>query len=68
MQNIDTYRLTSLEEPTDDMLRQIMREAAADARQKGEAAHRRYFDQLRRDAIEQSKLWFKNNPNLSTAQ
>jgi hypothetical protein len=68
MQNIDTYRLTSLEEPTDDMLRQIMREAAADARQKGEAAHKRYFDQLRRDAIEQSRLWFKNNPNLSTVQ
>jgi hypothetical protein len=50
------------------MLRQIMREAAADARQKGEAAHKRYFDQLRRDAIEQSRLWFKNNPNLSTVQ
>jgi hypothetical protein len=29
-QPIDNYRLTSLEEPTDEMLAQVMREAAED--------------------------------------
>lgn len=65
---IDKYRLTSLEEPTDAMLSQIMSEAAADARKKGEEAHKRYFDQLRKDAAEQSQLWFKNNPKFATAR
>ena len=65
---IDSYRLTSLEEPSDDMLRQIMSEAAADAKQKGRAAHKRFFEQLRKDAKEKSDLWFKANPQFSVVQ
>ena len=42
METINSYRLTSLEEPTDDMLHQIMSEAAEDARRKGDAAHKRF--------------------------
>lgn len=68
MQKIDTYKLTSMEEPSDEMLSQIMREAALDAKKKGEEAHKRYFDQLRKDATIQSQAWFKNNPNLAVAQ
>ncbi len=66
--SIDTYRLTSLEEPTDAMLSQIMSEAAADAKRKGDEAHKRYFDQLRKDAAEQCRLWFKNNPKHADVQ
>jgi len=33
-QPIDNYRLTSFEEPTDEMLAQLMREAAEEAKQK----------------------------------
>ena len=29
--SIDTYKLTSMEEPTDEILSQLMREAAEDA-------------------------------------
>jgi hypothetical protein len=29
--SIDTYKLTSMEEPTDEVLSQLMREAAEDA-------------------------------------
>lgn len=47
MQTIDTYKLTSMEEPSDEILAQIMHEAALDAKKKGEEAHKRYFDQLR---------------------
>ncbi len=42
MQTIDTYKLTSMEEPSDEILAQIMHEAALDAK--------RYFDQLRKYA------------------
>lgn len=50
-----------MEEPTDEMLAQIMHEAALDAKRRGEEAHRRYFDKLRKDAIEQSMKWANNN-------
>ena len=49
-QPIDNYRLTSLEEPTDEMLAQLMHEAAEEAKQKEEEATARFFRQLKRDA------------------
>lgn len=57
MQTIDTYRLTSMEEPTDEMLAQIMREAAMDAKEKWEEARKRYFQQLRELANQRIKEW-----------
>ncbi len=68
MQTIDTYKLTSMEEPSDEILAQIMHEAAMDAKHKGKEAHKRYFDKLRKDAFEQSRLWFKNNPEMLAAR
>jgi len=43
------------------MLHQIMSEAAEDARRKGDAAHKRYFDLIRKDIIAQSQFGQKNN-------
>ena len=43
--SIDSYRLTDLEEPTDEMLAQIMREAAEDARKANADATKRFFDE-----------------------
>lgn len=60
MQTIDTYRLTSMEEPTDEVLAQLMHEAAMDAKQKGEEAHKKYFDQLREYAASQRLSWCKS--------
>ena len=48
--SIDTYKLTSMEEPTDEMLSQLMREAAEEARKTNAEATRRYFDELRQAA------------------
>ena len=48
--NIDTYKLTSMEEPTDEILSQLMREAAEDAKQANAQATRQYFDELRQAA------------------
>ena len=46
-QTIDNYRLTSMEEPTDEVLSQLMREAAEDARRANEAATARFFNEIR---------------------
>lgn len=45
-QTIDNYRLTSMDEPTDEVLSQLMNEAAVAAREKSVEAHRRFFIQL----------------------
>ena len=44
---INAYRLTSLEEPTDEMLAYIMREAAEEANQRYDEALERYFLEIR---------------------
>lgn len=56
-QEIDTYRLTSMEEPTDEVLSQLMKEAAEDAKRKSEEATKRYFEQLSREAERISFAW-----------
>ena len=48
--NIDTYRVTSMEEPSDEVLAQLMREAAEDAREANAKATQRFFDELRQAA------------------
>ena len=45
---LNSYRLTSLEEPTDEMLSYIMKEAAAEAQAETEAAHKKLFAEIRR--------------------
>ena len=44
---INAYRLTSMEEPTDEMLAYIMREVAEEARQTNEEAMKRYFMEIK---------------------
>ena len=44
--SIDSYRLTDLEEPTDEMLAQIMREAAEDTRKANADATKLFFDEI----------------------
>lgn len=47
---IDTYRLTSLEEPSDAVLSQLMREAAEEAKRSNDEATTRFFEQMRQEA------------------
>ena len=56
-QAIDTYRLTSTEEPSEEMLSQIMKEAAEEAQRTNEEATRSFFERLRRDAQKIAVLW-----------
>ena len=55
--SIDTYKLTSMEEPSDEILAQLMREAAEDAKQKRAEATARFFGQLKQDAQKIEATW-----------
>ena len=56
--SIDTYKLTSTEEPTDEVLSQLMREAAEEAAQKRAEATAQFFNQLKSDAQKAiDKMW-----------
>lgn len=54
---IDTYRLTSMEEPSDAVLSQLMREAAEDARRTNDEATNRFFEQMLQDAQKIPTVW-----------
>ncbi len=54
---IDTYRLTSLEEPSDAVLSQLMREAAEEAKRGNDEATTRFFEQMRQDAQKIPATW-----------
>ena len=49
-QPIDNYRLKSLEEPTDEMLAQLMREAAEEARESNRVATECFFEEIKQAA------------------
>ena len=50
MMSIDTYKLTSMEEPTDEILSQLMREAAEDDRESNREATERFFEEIKQAA------------------
>ena len=47
---IDDYRLTNLEEPTEKMLAQVMKEAAEDAREANARATKLFFEEIKQAA------------------
>ena len=44
---INAYRLTSLEDPTDEMLAYIMREVAEEAKETNEEALKKFFEEIK---------------------
>ena len=56
---MNSYRLTSMDEPTDEHLSTLMKEVAAEARKKSEDAHKKYFQQMYKNISEQKKEWAK---------
>ena len=56
-QEMNKYRLTSLEEPSDEMLKQLMHEVAEEARIKNERSHQKLFQKLKEETIEQTAKW-----------
>lgn len=54
---MNSYRFNSGQDPTDEMLSQIMREVADDAKRTNEEASKKYFDELRNEANRQQEEW-----------
>lgn len=54
---MNSYRFGTGQEPSDEMLAQIMHEAAVDAKKRHEETSKKYFDELRKGAEEQQAKW-----------
>lgn len=48
-QELNSYRFISGEEPSDEMLAYIMKEAAAEAKERNEKVNKRFFEEIKSD-------------------
>ena len=60
-QTIDTYKLTSMEEPSEEILSQLMKEVAEEAKRKGDEANRKFFDGIAMQMKAEMKEWNRRN-------
>ena len=56
-QEMNSYRFTSGQEPSDEMLAQLMKEVAQDAKMRQEQATAAYFSEMRREAEVVKAKW-----------
>lgn len=56
-QEMNSYRFTSGQEPSDEMLVQLMKEVAHDAKERQEQATSAYFSEMRREAEVVKAKW-----------
>ena len=56
-QEMNSYRFTSGVEPSDEMLSQLMKEVAHDAKERQEQATAAYFSEMRREAEVVKTKW-----------
>lgn len=54
---LNSYRFTSGEEPTDEMLRYVMKEVADDAARRQHEATEAYFRNMRESAERKGHVW-----------
>lgn len=54
---MNTCRLTSMEEPTDEMLATLMKEVAEEAKRKGQVATDKFFKRLDETVALRKKEW-----------
>lgn len=54
---LNSYRFTSGNEPTDEMLAQIMREVAEDAKKSNDEAAKKNLEEMRRDMLKDQAEW-----------
>lgn len=55
--DINSYRFGSGEEPTDEMLEQIMKEVAEEATASNRKATEEYFAQMQKNILEKQAFW-----------
>lgn len=56
-QEMNSYRFTSGTEPSDEMLKQLMKEVAHDAKVRSEKATAEYFASMRHNAEAKKEKW-----------
>lgn len=56
-QEMNSYRFTSGQEPSDEMLSQVMKEVAVDAKERQERVTEEYFSVMRRNAEAKKAKW-----------
>lgn len=61
---LNSYRLTSMEEPTDEQLSTIMEEVAEEAKRKSEDAHKNLFRKIA-EKSDRIKAEWRKKQNLS---
>ena len=54
---MNSYRFVSGQEPSDEMLSQLMKEVAAEAVERGQKADEAYFSQMKHNAAAKLKKW-----------
>lgn len=54
---MNTYRFGKGQEPTDEMLEQIMKEVAQEARERSKKAEEAHFEQMRRNIAINREMW-----------
>lgn len=59
-----SYRFGIGLEPTDEMLEQVMKEVAQEARESSKKATEAYFEQMRRNVSTQKKQWAERINNI----
>ena len=63
-QEMKSYRFGSGQEPTDEMLEQVMKEVAQEARESNKRASDAYFEQMRRNIAKNEAMWTERINNI----
>ena len=61
---LNAYRFSPEQEPTDEMLEQIMREVAEEARISNQKATEEHFMQMRQNVLTKQAKWAKDIENI----
>ncbi|MBM6718744.1 hypothetical protein H6B13_03675 [Bacteroides gallinaceum] len=61
---LNTYRFSPEQEPTDEMLEQIMREVAEEARISNQKATEEHWKQMRQNVLTKQAKWAKDIENI----
>lgn len=65
---MNAYRLTGMKEPTDDMLKQLMKEVASEAKRKATEATEKLFKQLEETVAQRKKEWAERRNEMLHTQ
>lgn len=63
-QEMKSYRFGSGQEPTDEMLEQVMKEVAQEARENSKKASKAHFDQMRSNIAKNKAMWAERINNI----